>query len=386
MKGIHIDMRNGYLEFYEKYRISPVRQDISNYELHCLRRKNLYRQLGIPLLAFNGSEILEVGAGSGHNALPYFTHGNAKHVDIVEPNSTGFNDIRKLFEDYSIDSDKYSCINCLLEDYNTDKLYDIVIAEGFVQHLENAVHILELLEKFTHRDSIIIITCSDEIGFYVEKTKRLVAQYLVKDIENFEEKTKKLVELFSPQLSALSGGGMSRLPEDWVKDQLLNPCVVCKHLLSLKEAINFYNDRFDVLGSSQNIFTDYSWYKDLKYDYKKSYMEQYDKKKVNFLFSSIQEENIISLEESEVLDAQICKVNALSRVIELENDWDLLKEFVSEVKILSEILNNKNLENYNNEVVTILNNIKENEINFKEYPYFFNSFGKTQQYISFVKK
>lgn len=377
-------MSNVYIDFYEKHKISPVRQNISDYELHYLRRKNLYRQLGVPLLAFNGSEILEIGAGSGYNVLPYFTHGNAKHVDIVEPNSTGFNDIKKLFKEFSISTDKYACINCMIEDYNVDKVYDIIIAEGFIQHLDNPQDILKRLEKFMHRDSIIIITCSDEIGLYVEKTKRLVAQYLIKDIEDFKEKIQKLVDIFSPQLSTLSG--MSRLPEDWVKDQLLNPCVICKHLFTLKEAINFYKDRFDVLGSSQNIFTDYSWYKDLQNDYKKAYMEQYDKKKVNFLFASNQEEIIMSLEESQVLEVQIGKINALSRIIELENNWSLLDDFVNEIEVLNKGIDNTKLKNYNNEAITIINTMKEKSLNFAEFPNFFSSFGKTQQYISFIKQ
>lgn len=56
-------MKNKFLSYYGENEISPVRQDISNYKLHCKRRKKLYRQLGIPLLAVRNSEVLEIGAG-----------------------------------------------------------------------------------------------------------------------------------------------------------------------------------------------------------------------------------------------------------------------------------------------------------------------------------
>ncbi len=58
-------MRNDYLDFYGKHYISPVKQDIGNINLHYDRRKKLYRQCGIPVIAFRDADILEVGPGGG---------------------------------------------------------------------------------------------------------------------------------------------------------------------------------------------------------------------------------------------------------------------------------------------------------------------------------
>lgn len=58
-------MKNDFLEYYSKYNISPVRQNISDIEIHYERRKKLYRQCAIPLLTFRNAEILEVGPGGG---------------------------------------------------------------------------------------------------------------------------------------------------------------------------------------------------------------------------------------------------------------------------------------------------------------------------------
>ena len=60
-------MKNDFLEYYGEHHISPVRQDINNIEAHYNRRKKLYRQCGIPAIAFRNAEVLEVGPGGGYN-------------------------------------------------------------------------------------------------------------------------------------------------------------------------------------------------------------------------------------------------------------------------------------------------------------------------------
>lgn len=58
-------MNNVFLEYYGEHQISPVKQDISDLEIHYNRRKKLYRQCGIPTIAFRNAKILEVGPGGG---------------------------------------------------------------------------------------------------------------------------------------------------------------------------------------------------------------------------------------------------------------------------------------------------------------------------------
>lgn len=58
-------MSNIFLDYYGKNQISPVRQDINDMQIHYERRKKLYRQCGIPILAFKNAEMLEIGPGGG---------------------------------------------------------------------------------------------------------------------------------------------------------------------------------------------------------------------------------------------------------------------------------------------------------------------------------
>lgn len=70
--GLFNHMKNDYLEYYGKHHISPVKQDIKDLERHYERRRKLYRQCGIPVIAFRNAEILEVGPGGGYNTLAFF--------------------------------------------------------------------------------------------------------------------------------------------------------------------------------------------------------------------------------------------------------------------------------------------------------------------------
>lgn len=58
-------MKNEFLRFYGTHNISPVRQNIDDLEMHYQRREKLYRQCGIPVIAFKDKEVLEIGPGGG---------------------------------------------------------------------------------------------------------------------------------------------------------------------------------------------------------------------------------------------------------------------------------------------------------------------------------
>ena len=62
-------MTNDYIDYYEKYKISPVRQDLSDFDKHVYIRTMLYQALGLPKTAFKGKNVLEVGSGGGYNAI-----------------------------------------------------------------------------------------------------------------------------------------------------------------------------------------------------------------------------------------------------------------------------------------------------------------------------
>ena len=75
-------MSSTMLEFYLKQNITTEHVDFENQNEYFRKRKNLYRQLGVPMLAIKGSDILEVGPGPGHNSIPLIIWGGGQEVLI----------------------------------------------------------------------------------------------------------------------------------------------------------------------------------------------------------------------------------------------------------------------------------------------------------------
>lgn len=147
-------MKNEFVEYYQKYNISPVSQDISDLQKHCQRRARLYRILGIAPRALFGAKILEAGAGSGYNALALLLNG--AQMDIVEPNEAGRQAMCELFKEYKISEKSYKIFPKFIESFALEKIgvntqsqtnfinyenlaqisesskYDFVLAEGFL--------------------------------------------------------------------------------------------------------------------------------------------------------------------------------------------------------------------------------------------------------------
>lgn len=381
---------NTLLNFYIKNNISPVKQNISNLAVHIKRREKLYRQLGIPTQLFGNSKILEIGPGSGYNTLAFFEWGGGinKKIDLIEPNKKGINDMSQLFLEHEIDKECYNIINCKIEEFTTNSKYDIIIAESFLPALVNKKEVIDNLIKLTNERGIIVITCIDEIGFFIEQMKRLIGHVLTSNIKDFSKKTEKLCEIFEPQLNLLQG--VSRNVVDWVQDQLINPANNTS-TLSLEEAIVYLGQEFDVLGSSPNLFVDYSWYKDIDFDYKKEYKKQFSIKRHNLLMCGL-EETFLLPEENEYLLNNIRAIRQYAIDYERSYDKNNIKSIIYYLNNILHIMKRIDSKLYKvvielNEILTtLLNKGDQLNIDLSKYKNFFSAFSRSQQYISFVKK
>lgn len=369
------------LEYYRSNAISTGHGVDAEWDKHIARRRKLYRQLGIPILALKDTYILEIGPGEGHNALPLLTEWQATHIDLLEPNETARRELQEKFRNKDVPSDKYTIYSNALEEYHTSKKYDIVITEGFLQYEENWQECLTMIEKLAHKDSIVIVTCTDEISYYVEKMKRGVMQYLVADVEEHEEKVKILAQIMQPQLNMLKG--VSRAIEDWIEDQFFYP--IGNELMTIGKAIDYYKDTFDVLGASQNIFVDYSWYKDFEYDYLSSYRRQYDEKKHMFLVAGDDCEVVRTAEENRQLEEAVTHANMTA--MKIEEEQGNISELAEAVHAVTESTVNPIIIEFNKELIDIIEKIeKKKAVDWAEYETYMKCFGKALQYVSFMKK
>ncbi|MCI9051179.1 MAG: methyltransferase domain-containing protein [Lachnospiraceae bacterium] len=379
-------MNNYFLEYYKKYNISPVKQNLENEYIFFQKREKLYRQLGMPIMLFKGKDILEVGSGSGFNTLAFFlwkgTEGNK--IDLVEANPTGIREMRELFKEKNISDERFEIYESSIEEFNNKKYYDIIIAEGFIHAISNAKEIIHKLCTMLKQNGIIVITCMDECSVFVEEMKRLVVNMITKDINNYEEKVSIYTDFFQPQLKKLKG--MSRSIEDWVKDDMLNPAFYNNSLLSLEEAVKTFPDNYYILGSSQRIFTDYSWYKDLLYNERENIVKQFKEKQHNFILAG-EEETLLPIEKNKELNYILCKIRENAKGYEESKDDSLIREIINS---LGSMLNlkvyfSKNLCLFIEETIEILQCLLQNEeIKYSDYKTFYYAVGRTQQYLSMV--
>lgn len=379
-------MKNDMLEYYEEHQISPVKQNIDNIEIHYTRRRKLYLQCGIPIITFKNAEILEIGPGGGYNTLAFF-HWGSRQVDLVEANHKGIEEMQELFTEKNIAKDRYKIFPCMIENYQTDKKYDIIIAEGFLPLVYNQQEIIDKLKKLVNENGIIVITCMDYAGLFIEIMKRLAGITVTADIPEYERKVEYLAGLFAPQLELLKG--VSRSPKEWVQDQILCPAIMNGNQLTMLQAMNYFGEEFDVLGSSPRMFTDYSWYKDTEYNNKKNYKEQFNTKRMSLLMANMPEV-IVPAEQTELLVKGFENIAGLEAEYEKTLDIEKIADIIKEMDLMEDMIQ----KNFNKEFIEVFYEIKEMlahiqkgiSINMENYFHFFSAFGRTQQYISFIKK
>ncbi len=242
------------LDFYQQHGISPVKQDVTDLPAHFARRAKLYRDLGLPPIAVAGSRVLEVGAGSGDNALYTYSLCPEDYV-ILEPNPSGCADIRKrgIWADV---------LETQIEDYDPGDQFDLVLCEGLLGLCGTDPKVLlEHIAKHVAPEGVLVITCIDAISDHAEVLRRAMAQQMIDRTAPLEDQVAMLRPVFAPHLATLKG--MTRSVDDWIIDNLLNPASIGP-TFSIPEACEALDGRFEVLGCSPRFLLDWRWYKEAK--------------------------------------------------------------------------------------------------------------------------
>lgn len=369
---------NQYLKFYEKYKISPVVQDIKNFTQHIKRRTNLYRQLGVTPLAFQDKDILEIGPAGGYNSLVTYTY-MPKTYTFIEPNSTGYKELKENFKD--IDRGNISYNNCMLEDFNTTKKYDIIMCEGLVQGLDNKEEFISKLTTLLKPNGIFIITTADQVTMFFEIIRWNIANILIKNVHSIEKQVEILVSAFSSHLDTLKG--MTRNHEDWCLDNLINDATY-EHTFSINDAIELVKDEFHILGTSPNLFNNYIWYKELPTDilkYNNIFQKQFFTRWHNLI-----DYRFLSDDRDTQKNIQLSQ-HCLELINLVKNSKDkksIINCLVDIKENLDGDVDNKTILSIE-EVIDILNGeLTINKINSMKY--FNSAFGRGMSYISFVKE
>jgi SAM-dependent methyltransferase len=253
------DLHGPMIEFYRKHRISPVRQDITDLGAHFQRRSALYRHLGILPAFLAGRSVLEVGPGSGHNALYTASLEPGRYL-LVEPNATAIEHLEQLFAGFPDLRRRFEIAPVLLGDFETEERFDFVFCEGMLAGMTEPRAHLRRLVQLTRPGGVLVITCADAVSVFPETLRRLLAQLLIDPAAPLAEQLATLEPVFAPHAATLAG--MTRSAADWIVDNLVNPALM-RGLFSIPEAVETVEGACTLYGTSPRFVTDWRWYKSL---------------------------------------------------------------------------------------------------------------------------
>jgi hypothetical protein len=229
---------------------------------------------------------------------------------------------------------------------------------------------------------VIVVTCTDCIGFFVEYLKRLSALALAKDICGYERKVEYLTDIFEPQLRSLIG--VSRSTRDWVEDNIFNPAGRGANLWGIGDLLQEIPDEFHVLGSSPQIFSDISWYKDLRAPSREEQQEQLKQKHATLLLAGSSEIRLNDVQQ-QMLEEGIMEIIKHGLIFEEKENLQLLEMISKSLIGMEQIASNISDEFLGivQEASACFSILAEGlKFDYAEYPHFFKAFGRELNYIA----
>ena len=140
------------------------------------------------------------------------------------------------------------------------------------------------------------------------------------------------------------------------------------------------------MGASPSMFTDYSWYKDVWVDQSAQYREQFDQKRLSLLLAGMSEV-VLPLERVGSWVSRFVQVKKWANEYESTHSWDVVRRIIGMLQEMEphakEIAPEFAL--VMRDVVQVFQEPDCKTIDFSKYPYFFQAFGRTLQYISFER-
>lgn len=248
-----------FLDFYGQHNIIPVSQDITRLAQHFERREALYRHCGLPPSFITGRRVLEIGPGTGHNAIYTNSLRPARYV-LLDGNPRSLQETKATLTKHFADLSNCEIVEADFHHYDTKEQFDLVLCEGTLPTQKDPQKSLRQISQLVVPGGILIITCIDSVSWLSELLRLLLSRLVLPHEQiGLSARLDLLRPLFAPHLETLSG--RSRPVDDWIIDNLLQPLL--GKLLSMEEAIKTLEEDFTVYGSSPHFLLDWRWYKEI---------------------------------------------------------------------------------------------------------------------------
>ena len=258
------------LSYYQTNDFNPVLIELDNDEkwrLHFQKRENLYsHHLKIPLGLLRDKKILEFGCNSGENALVLASVG--AQLTLVEPNTDVYGRLYELFRQYGLQRQIDNIVTNTIEDFNTDERFDVVIAEGFLNSIDNRDKALRKIAEFVRPGGFLIFSFDDRYGSLIEFVKQAIL-YRACQLDGITDMQCDTSLAMAERLFANSYGRLSasRSFQAWWKDQLVNPYFISHYMWSFQEVFHLLaQNKMSYHASSPrwDMADHYRWYKDIE--------------------------------------------------------------------------------------------------------------------------
>jgi len=381
------EIMGNFVSFYNKQGVVPVRQKIDNDDRkkHVNRRIGLYRQLGIAPSLIAGKDVLEFGPGSGDNAL-LTSLLKPKRYKLVEGSLSGFEYIshRITKGDFHPESN-VEIEQALIEEYQDEKQYDVVLCEGLLPGQDDPQGILNKVAQFVKPGGILVITTATYVSLLAEIMRRMLLPFF--SANNEEEKLAKLVAFFDHHLKHLKF--VSRHTEDWVLDSIIHPWGK-NYQFSIAQAAAELEDDFEFMGSSPSFYQDWRWYKELIAVNNQSLhhlQQQYRAIELSFL-------NNTEFNQNENLAEQEIVIELIAAIYDMHHDFCLDKSITQWPFLAGKLLKLKEIfrecdlqtaqaiDDFLQAIEQVLSGCAIEDVNFASFSSFW---GRGQQYMSVVK-
>ena len=246
-----------FIEYYEKYGIHPVAQNISNIDLHYKKRRALLISLGITPSLIEDKNIIEFGPG-WENSM-YLAKLMPKSLDLVDGSNVAYLKTKSNLLEFK----NVKVTLSRIEEFKSNKLYDIVWAEGVIPFNLNPSKLLSIISSFCKTEGILVISTQSGLSYLSEIFRRLIYHNFFEDKHDGIDITEECRNFYKSHTIYLNS--MTRSIDDWIIDNIFQP-VFGRDLFSIPNAISSLNSEFDFYNSTPDFKTDYRWYKDIPND------------------------------------------------------------------------------------------------------------------------
>jgi hypothetical protein len=374
-----------FIDFYNSLNFIPVRQNIDSHNF-ISSRHFLYSKLGVPIIFLKDLDILEFGPGGGFNATVTSSYKPSGYY-FVEGNIAGIQQLNHLVKTQRVLSEDIKIFESEFLEFTTDKLFDLVIAEGCIPGQNDPKSTLLKISSFVKNNGILITTTTTKSSTFSEILRVLYAYLIKPNFENEDLYRDFLESEFSSHLATL--GPNTRSIEDWVLDNIINPTHKNGYIFSISDVLNTL-ENFEIQSTFPSFEIDLSWYKNhtttkdlnsnaldlqlirlesLLFDYRISYKEYFDIP-LKTLERQSEVINRVYDEVFKILNRNTDTLNLQKLIFELKNLCIELSSIhrltISSISDFIEFLNSTDRKNY-------------------KFTSFKSWWGRGQQYISLRK-